>query len=252
MKKATFIFQGDLPSFLPLQHRTGIYIARFQGRQSVKHLIESAGIPHTEVIRVKVNQKPVSMNYIVEDSDSIEVTPINETGDLDSIQEANALDSVLASSNRFILDNHLGRLAGYLRLLGFDCLYDHRLEDTALAELACQEHRILLTRDRRLLMRKIITSGYCVRSLIPEEQVVEVLKRFRLTNRIQPFRRCLRCNALLEPIGKDVILERLQPLTRQYFNDFHHCINCDQIYWKGSHYEKMLQFIHRIEQNSGA
>ena len=108
------------------------------------------------------------------------------------------------------------------------------------------EERILLTRDRRLLMRKVILHGYCLRSLNSLEQLTEVIHRFDLMNKIQPFHRCLRCNHLLEAVDKDTILHRLEPLTKLYFDKFHICPACRQIYWKGSHYEQMQNLIKQI------
>jgi uncharacterized protein with PIN domain len=131
-------------------------------------------------------------------------------------------------------------------MLGFDCLYQNDFEDSNMAYIVERERRILLTRDRRLLMRKIILHGYCLRSLNPLEQLTEIIQRFKLIDKIQAFHRCLRCNHPLETVDKDIILERLQPLTRQYFDEFHICPACGQIYWKGSHYEQMQSLIERI------
>jgi len=115
-----------------------------------------------------------------------------------------------------------------------------------LAEIAQREERILLSRDRRLLMRKVVTYGYCLRSLDSIEQVKEVIQRFDLTKRIIPFHRCLRCNHLLESVEKEAVLDRLEPLTKLYFDEFQICPACKQIYWKGSHYEKMEKLIERV------
>jgi uncharacterized protein len=133
-------------------------------------------------------------------------------------------------------------------MLGFDCLYQNDISDEELAALTQQQGRILLSRDRRLLMRKGISSGYCPRSLEPTEQLLEVIERFDLVKRIVPFHRCLRCNHPLEPVAKEDILDRLEPLTRQYFDEFQVCPACGRIYWKGSHYEQMRQLI---EQSIG-
>ena len=134
-------------------------------------------------------------------------------------------------------------------MLGFDCLYQNDYDDLQMADTTHRDGRILLTRDRRLLMRKIVLHGYCPRSLDPLEQLVEVIRRFELTARLQPFHRCLRCNHPLEPVGKDVILDRLEPLTKQYFDEFHLCPACGQIYWKGSHYERMQRLIEQIAKD---
>ncbi len=133
-------------------------------------------------------------------------------------------------------------------MLGFDCLYENDFDDPDMADIAHAEGRILLTRDRRLLMRKLVEHGYCLRSLDPLEQLTEIIQRFDLTNKIHPFHRCLHCNHILEPVEKEAILDRLEPLTRQYFDEFHICPACGQIYWKGSHYDQMQKVIEEIRK----
>jgi uncharacterized protein with PIN domain len=147
---------------------------------------------------------------------------------------------------RFVLDTHLGRLAGYLRLLGFDALYRNDTSDALLAALSQQEQRVLLTRDRGLLKRRIVEFGYCVRESDPKQQLISLFHRYRLAAEIEPWRRCLRCNELLEPVTKAEILEQLEPKTKCYFNDFRRCRGCHQIYWPGSHYDRMQAFIDQV------
>ena len=203
----------------------------FRGRQTIKHLAESLGVPHPEIGQVRVNGQARTLDTITQDSDRLEIHPM-PNGSL--------------AEPRFILDNHLGRLAAYLRMLGFDCLYHSDFGDEQLAEMAQREGRILLSRDRRLLMRKMISLGYCLRSLDPIQQLAELIERFDLTKSMVPFHRCLRCNHPLEPIAKEAILDRLEPLTRLYFDEFQICPACKQIYWKGSHYERMTRLIEQI------
>lgn len=221
---------GDLIDFLPTRRKEGDVRIDFQGNQSLKHLIESIGIPHTEVGNTHSQEIELDLGYIVQDGDHITVSPAYNPVD----------------DPRFLLDNHLGRLATYLRILGFDAYYQNDLQDDDLIELLQVDSRILLSRDRRLLMRKIVLQGYCVRSLDPEIQTCEVLQRYHLNDLIAPFHRCLRCNSPLEIADKNSIFPRLQPLTRKYFDEFRICPSCDQIYWKGSHYERMQGLIQRI------
>jgi uncharacterized protein with PIN domain len=131
-------------------------------------------------------------------------------------------------------------------MLGFDCLYQNDYQDEELARLAVEENRTLLTRDRRLLMRKTITLGYCVRDLDPQQQVRAVMRRFNLYTLIQPFRRCINCNGLLLPVSKEAVLDRLEPLTKQYIDEFRICPDCGQVYWKGSHFERMQRLIQEL------
>ncbi len=206
----------------------------FNGRQSVKHLIESLGVPHTEAGIVLINGKEGQLSEIAVDSSSIFV---------------NSADSIPPVEPRFVLDGHLGRLAAHLRMLGFDCLYRPEYEDSHLARLAQEDRRILLTRDRRLLMRKSVEYGYCPRSLDPRQQLVEVVKRYGLAGKIAPFIRCIRCNQRLVHVSKDVIQDRLEPLTKKYFNEFRICPDCQQIYWKGSHLGRMEAMVRQFVKN---
>ena len=228
MSTARFVFSGRLNDFLPRDTREQPIRLDFRGRQSIKHLAESLGVPHPEVGMILVNGQAGSLESITRDGDDVELSPLPDGCPIEP---------------RFILDGHLGRLAAYLRILGFDCLYRSDYSDEELAQIVQQEERILLSRDRRLLMRKAVVHGYCLRSLEPVEQLGEVIQRFRLADRILPFHRCLRCNHPLQPVEKQSVLERLEPLTKLYFDEFQICPACQQIYWKGSHYERMQRLI---------
>jgi uncharacterized protein with PIN domain len=228
MSRAYFLFFGRLNDFLPKDQLEQTISIDFRGRQSIKHLAESLGVPHPEIGMVQVNAQAASLNSIAEDGDRVELHPVPDGCPLEP---------------RFVLDNHLGRLAAYLRMLGVDCLYQNQFDDDEMAEIVQREERILLSRDRRLLMRKTIIHGYCLRSLDSREQLSEVIQRFDLKDQIRPFHRCLRCNHPLESVAKEVVLDRLEPLTRLYFDEFQICPACKQIYWKGSHFERMQTLI---------
>jgi uncharacterized protein with PIN domain/sulfur carrier protein ThiS len=232
---ADFYFTGDLADFLTRQNSGQAVQLSFAEHQTVKHLIESLGVPHVEVGLVLANGAPVEAGYRPKNGDQIEVRPAPAGCPMEP---------------RFLLDNHLGRLAAYLRMLGFDCLYENDYQDDQIAAVLMADSRILLSRDRRLLMRKVVHYGYCVRSLEPLEQLEEVVRRFDLAGRIHPFRRCLRCNGPLEPVDKETVLDRLEPLTKRYYEEFVFCPACDRVYWKGSHYERMESVISRLLQNN--
>jgi uncharacterized protein with PIN domain len=234
MSKSYFIFHDRLKDFLPKEQRHQQIIIEFKGQQSIKHLVESLGVPHPEVGRVQVNGRDEALERITRDGDEVQVHPIENGCPVEP---------------RFLLDCHLGRLTGHLRMLGFDCLYQNQFDDPVMADIASHENRILLTRDRRLLMRKIVLYGYCLRSLDPLEQLAEIIRRFELIDRVQPFHRCIRCNHPLEAIDKGKILGQLEPLTQKYFEEFHICPACEQIYWKGSHYEKMQTLVEQIRND---
>jgi uncharacterized protein with PIN domain len=240
MKKTCFRFYDELGDLLPLQHRAASFSYTFNGTQSVKHLIEALGIPHTEIGRILVNDRPQDNDYQVQDADQVEVYPSRF-----EMQEGDLVDGV-EKEYIFLLDNHLGKLAAYLRMLGFDARYRNDYQDEELAEIAEKDGLILLTRDRRLLMRKQVRFGYCVRKLDPRDQLKEVVRRYGLQRLARPFRRCIRCNSILEKVRKEEILDRLEPLTKQYYEEFRLCPNCHQIYWQGSHFTRMERLIKEV------
>jgi uncharacterized protein with PIN domain len=142
-----------------------------------------------------------------------------------------------------VLDIHLGRLAAYLRLLGFDALYRNDYQDDQMAAIASKQGRILLTRDRGLLKRSEVRYGYCLRSSQPREQVLEILRRFQLGADIKPLIRCLRCNGMLATVHKGEVKEMLPDSVREEHQDFRQCQGCGQIYWRGSHYDRLNAFL---------
>jgi hypothetical protein len=203
-------------------------------------LIESLGVPHGEVDLILVDGRSVDFAYIVADGDRISVYPVFESLDIGHVTR---LRPEPLRDPRFVLDGHLGQLATYLRLLGFDSLYRNDYEDREMALVSQQEQRILLTKDRGLLKRKMVSHGYLVREIDPEQQMLEVVGRFDLRDRLQPFRRCLRCNGLTHEVPKSAVVDRLPANTRRYYDEFRLCRDCRQIYWKGSHYKRMLDFL---------
>jgi uncharacterized protein with PIN domain len=235
MSSAQFLFFGRLNDFFPQDQRGQMIAVDFRERQSVKHLAESLGVPHPEIGPVQVNGQAGTLDTITQDRDRVEIHPVPDGCPVEP---------------RFLLDCHLGRLAAYLRMLGFDCLYQNDYDDKEMAEIVQREGRILLSHDRRLLMRKAVAHGYCIRSLEPTEQLSEVIKRFDLTKSIVPFHRCPRCNHSLEPVAKEAVLDRLEPLTKLYFDEFQICPACEQIYWKGSQYERMQDLIEQLTKGN--
>ena len=247
MGDANISFLNQLNDFLPRRKKDQVLLCEFIGNPSIKHLVESMGVPHTEVGQILVNEQSTNFSYQVQSGDRIIVYPASpEVDHLSGLFHAGKL----TIEPRFILDNHLGKLTTYLRILGFDTIYQNDYQDDQLAQITGEQNRILLTRDRQLLMRKTIRYGYSVRSLLPEDQIVEVIRRFGLTKLLTPFHRCLRCNTPLEPVRKEVILHRLEPLTQKYFHEFRICPNCDRVYWKGSHYDRMVKLISRLGERS--
>jgi len=245
MNQVVIDFCDELQWFLSKCDKGQEIYYSISDNQSVKHLIEALGVPHTEVGTILVNNIEVRTSYLVQGGDRIEVY---SNFPAESKIEGLSQEQSSIEKDGLILDNHLGKLATYLRMFGFDAEYRNDYQDKELVEEVLQSGRILLTRDRGLLMHRLIQKGYCIRSLVPKQQLSEVFQRYNLLVNIQPFRRCLRCNNLLLPINKEAILERLQPLTCLYYDEYKICNSCDQIYWKGSHYESMMKFIEEIKE----
>ena len=248
MADVLFRFYEELNDFLPSSRRKKEFSIPFRARNSIKDMIESLGVPHTEVDLILVNGVSVDFTYIVQPGDRISVYPVFEALDISNIIR---LRPEPLRDPRFVLDTHLGKLARYLRLLGFDCLYNNAYEDTELARISSTgKKRILLTRDHGLLKRKEITHGYFIRNDSPKKQVREVLSRFDLYNLIAPFKRCTRCNGLIHTVSKDQVQQRLPGQVAKQFDEFSYCEGCQRVYWKGSHYEHMTRIIDGLRQDA--
>ena len=213
MAWATITLHGDLTDFLPRRRRSTAIRRRFDGRPAAKDLLEALGVPHPEVAAITVNGAPAGFDQRLQDGDRVEVWGAAEAAGSGLIPVLPAAPEDSADP-RFVVDGHLGRLAAYLRMLGFDTSYGNDADDARLAAIAATERRILLTRDRGLLKRSVVRRGAFLRSDQPVEQLVEVARRFGLVERWRPFGRCIRCNALLVPVSRAEALPRLQPLTQ--------------------------------------
>ncbi|MDX2456225.1 MAG: Mut7-C RNAse domain-containing protein [Gammaproteobacteria bacterium] len=246
MARLQLRFYEELNDFLAPAQRKEEVSNVFDRRSSVKDVIESYGVPHTEVDIILVNGRSVDFSYIVQDCDHISVYPVFESLDISPLVR---LRPTPLRTPAFVLDANLGRLARYLRLLGFNCLYKNDFDDKTVARIADQQQRIVLTRDRALLQHKIITRGYFVRAVRPRLQVKEVLARFDLYRLVTPFNRCIRCNGDLQAVDKSLIEERLEPKTRKYFDTFRVCTTCGQIYWQGSHHARSLRLIDELTKS---
>jgi len=244
-KLASFCFHGSLNDFLlPLKRDTSIAYV-FNDTPAIKHAIESIGVPHAEVNVIIVNGVPVDFGYPLRDKDEVEVYPLFSKS---VFPETWSLLNNHFLSGKFILDVHLGKLARILRLLGFDTFYENDYDDKVIVQIAEAEKRIVLTRDVNLLKHKSITMGYWLRSQFAEEQLKEVAGRFKLNGKFKPFERCVECNGKIIRVEKEAVIDKLLPKTILYYHDFFQCTCCKRIYWRGSHYEQMLQFIERMQK----
>ncbi len=237
---ANFRFYEELNDFLPRERRKRDIDYRFAGQPAIKDPIEVLGVPHSEVDLVLVNGESVGFDYKLRDGDRVAVYPVFESIDISPLQR---LRPAPLRETRFIVDVNLGKLARYLRMLGFDAAYDNRLDDREVVDIAVHEKRIVLTRDRRLLFRKAVTHGYWVRADDIDSQLKEVLTRLDLYGQIDPLRRCMECNGLIEAVDREQVWSSLEPLTRRYYDEFYRCSDCHKVYWEGSHVSHMSGVI---------
>jgi uncharacterized protein with PIN domain len=231
---------SSLNDFLPASHRQSTLACTFDGSPSVKDLVEALGVPHPEIDLLVVNGQSVDFSYRVGDGDRVAVYPQIRALDLGS---TGRLQPPWQPEPRFVADVHLGRLAAYLRLAGFDTKYRNDFPDDEIVALSVAEDRVLLTRDVGVLKHRIVRRGYFVRTTQPARQLVEVLRYFDLVSGAAPFSRCLRCNSLLRVVAKDRVEARLPARTREHYREFSRCPTCRRIYWQGSHYSRMALFI---------
>ena len=233
-------FYEELNDFLPPARRKVTFEHAFRQSGSIKDMIEALGVPHTEVDLILVNGSSVDFDYLIRDGDRISVYPMFESMDIAPVTR---LRPVPLRTTRFVLDTHLGRLAAYLRLFGFDTLYRNDYDDPTLAAISAAERRILLTRDRQLLMRKQVTHGYFVRETQPRRQLIEVLRRFDLRATQRPFTRCMHCNGEISAVSKEEIRAHLLPRTERWYQEFWRCGQCGKIYWKGTHFRHLQALV---------
>ncbi|MHB1141900.1 MAG: Mut7-C RNAse domain-containing protein [Sulfuricaulis sp.] len=248
MPQVQLRFYEELNDFLPPERRKVSFTHDLSRRTSVKDLIESFGVPHTEVEVILANGRSVDFAYIVQPDDRISVYPMFEGLDISPLLR---LREKPLREPHFVVDANLGQLARYLRLLGFDVVYRNDFTDREVARIASEEKRIVLTRDRALLQHRIITHGYFVRAVKPREQAREILARLDLYRELHPFTRCLRCNGELEDVDKQAVLHQLEPKTKKYYERFRRCKACGQAYWKGSHFDRMEKLCDYFTTASG-
>ena len=217
-------------------------------RACVKDLIESVGIPHTEVGEVRIGNSPVGFGGVPETGTAVAVTapavPFDATRP--SLLRPDPLEPV-----RFIVDENVERLGRLLRLAGVDTSPSGRVPDQMLADRAVREGRIVLTRDRLLLMRSSITWGRLVRAAAPWDQLGEVVRFFGLGPLVDPFSRCPVCNGVLAAVPPDEVEDLLEPLTKRYYHRFRRCPGCGRVYWAGSHHARAMQRRVRIVGDGG-
>ena len=220
----------ELRPLLPARHRPGEVRLTSDGTATVGHLVESSGIPLTEVGELRIGGVPVDPFRMPGAGDVVDVLPV--TWPQPVVRE------------RFVLDVHLGALARRMRLLGVDTAYRTHADDPELVAQAVAEERVLLTRDRGLLRRRALPAGALVRADRPDDQLVEVVRRFAPA--VAPFTRCPACNGLLVPAAPGEVADRLEPGTRRTYAEFSRCPGCGRIYWRGAHAARLDALLARV------
>lgn len=252
MADVTLRFYEELNDYLPPPLRKHDINLSFTAPCPVRHLIETQGVPHTEVEIILLNGESVDLEAPVHDGDRISIYPMFEALDVSSVLK---LRPNPLREPRFLADAQLGRLARHLRLLGFDTRYEHAIDDADLVRQAGTEGRIILSRDRALLMRRGVTHGCHIRQDDPIAQLIQVIRRCDLSSVCHPFTRCIECNGEIEAVRKKDVELLLEPDTAACFDDFWRCRNCGRVYWKGSHYERMQERVTsvlKLAQESGS
>lgn len=214
----------------------------------VKDLIESVGIPHTEVGDVRIMESSVRFRAVPAPGTVVTVTapalPLDVTRP--SLLRPEPLEIV-----RFAVDENVERLGRLLRLAGLDAAPSGGLPDERLAARAVDEGRIVLTRDRLLLMRGSIIWGRLVRADRPWDQLAEVIRFFGLVSLMKPFSRCPVCNGILADVTPGAVWGLLEPLTKRYYHRFRRCQACGRVYWAGSHHDRARERLDRIRRDAG-
>lgn len=243
---AFFRFYEELNDFLLPERRKSEFPYQVCAAASVKDVIESLGVPHTEIDLILANGVSVDFSYRVKSDDHISVYPVFESLDISSVTHLRPLP---LRQTRFVLDVHLGKLARYLRLLGFDTYYDTKYHDSAIIALALKENRIILTRDVGLLKNRIVTHGYWMRETNPELQIKEVMKRFDLRSSCRPFTRCLECNGNIRSVdlSQESVNRVVPEKVREMQTDYTQCDQCGRVYWQGTHYEKLKKIVANLQ-----
>jgi uncharacterized protein with PIN domain len=248
MTTATLRCYAELNDYLPKEQRQQDITVEFVPPTPLRHIAEGLGIPHTEIELALRNGRSVDLDSPLADGDRIALYPVFEAFD---IQPELRIRARPLRAPRFIADAHLGKLARYLRLLGFDTLQDNDIGDPALVEQASHEGRILLSRDRHLMMHRAVTHGCHLRSGDPREQLTHLLSRLQLCGLIQPFSRCTVCNAAVLPVDKQQVLDLLPESVARLHDDFWRCSGCGRVYWQGSHWLALQRLVDEVCSKQG-
>jgi uncharacterized protein with PIN domain len=243
LRSAEFRFYEELNDFLPPARRKAGFLQTFCGTPAVRDVIQAMGVPHSAVDLVLVDGHAVGFEHRLQGGERVAVYPVFERLDISPL--AHLRPRPLRRS-RFILDAHLGRLARYLRMLGFDCAWQRDLDDPQIIDRALAEERIILTRDVGILKQKRVSHGYWLRNTRPDRQLAEVLDALDLRSQVKPFTRCMECNGPIRPVSRAAVTGRIDPQIQARFDRFWACDACGRVYWQGSHYRRMSRVVRRV------
>jgi uncharacterized protein len=243
MPTAEFRFYEELNDYLPWQRRKRSFAHSFDGTPAVKDVVEGLGVPHTEVDLILVDGRSARFLHRLRGGERVAVYPMFERLDIRPLYR---LRPKPLRRTRFVADVHLGKLARLLRLLGFDTTYPTGFSDRDLVAASIRERRILLSRDVRLFMYKALSRGYRLRSTDPERQLEEVIEALSLRRAIQPFTRCMSCNAKLRPLPRAAVKDRVPAAVFKRFRRFVRCAGCGRIYWRGTHFLRLEHLVGRV------
>jgi len=235
---------ADLQPLLTRPYRgSATVVYPLDRRASIKDILESMGIPHTEVGAITGQGHHCSFSHVPVPGQRLRVQGLRPGA---GVTRPSLLRPDHPGEIRFLVDINVGKLARLLRMAGLDTRYESEMDDGELAVLAAAEQRILLSRNRELLKRKEVVHGHLVRAEQPIDQLREIFVLYGLADRVKPFSRCLLCNTLLVFVSKEAVLDRLEPLTRKYYHCFKRCPGCNRIYWQGSHHVRMVRLLQDI------
>ena len=243
MPQATFRFYEELNDFLPRRRRKTEFRAGFQGKRAIKDMIESMGVPHTEIDLILVNGKSVDFGYILREGDRVSVYPVFESLNIEGVTR---LREIPLRRSRFIADINLGDIVKYMRASGLDVHLDPSLSPREIIDISKTENRIILTKSRKLLKFKEVTHGIFIRPGTMEDQIRKIVDELHIRDSLRPFSRCLCCNSLLESVKKERIADRIPQKTKAFCDQYAYCKSCDKIFWNGTHYIRMKKVVDRI------
>jgi uncharacterized protein len=233
---------AELNDFLPADKRQVAFLYPFEGTPSIKDTLEAIGVPHTEIDVILVNDRSVDFTHRLEGGERVSVYPTFERFD---ISDVTRLRPAPLRVTRFIADVHLGTLARYLRLLGFDTAWERELSDEVIIDRSVREKRIILTRDRGILRHGRVTHGYWLRATKPQRQLDEVVRALGLSGAIRPYTRCMECNGAIREATPAEVAGDVPRQVLEDCREFSKCDGCGRVYWAGSHREKLDAIIER-------